>query len=193
MMGDALKLHSTLGHRFPWLHFPLRPGFRQPNETLQICKLQIIYLQSYDLLLSYPSRLWYFHKTSPISKSATPPAPLNKNKAGVSIVVHKKLLRSTIMISQQRSFSSYCLYIIQVSHAHMVLPENAPKGRVFIGQSCIHAKFVKYNSPRRPWASVIVRVIIYNLLNLNNCISKSSKKVFLKISYISYTNTRKHQ
>ena len=129
MMGDALKLHSLLGHWFPWLHFPLRPGFRQPNETLQICKLQIIYLQRYDLLLSYPSRLWYFHKTSPISKSAPPPAPLNKNKAGVSIVVHKKLLRSTIMISQQRSFSSYCLYIIQVSHAHMVLPENAPKGQ----------------------------------------------------------------
>ncbi len=166
-------------------------------------------MQRYDLLLSYPSRLWYFHKTSPISKSEPPPAPLNKNKAGVSIVVHKKLLRSTIMISQQRSFSSYCLYIIQVSHAHMVLPENAPKGRAFIGQSCVHAKFVKYNSPRRPWASVtvrvkinsphrpwasvIVRVIIYNLLNLNNCISKSSKKVFLKISYISYTNTRKHQ
>ena len=62
-------MHSLLGHWFPWLHLPSRRSLRQPNQTLLICKLQIIYLQRYDFLLSSPCMVRYFHQTSPTSNS----------------------------------------------------------------------------------------------------------------------------
>ena len=171
MMGDALKLHSLLGHWFPWLHFPLRPGFRQPNETLQICKLQIIYLQRYDFLLSSPCMVRYFHQTSPTSNSENH----QHHSTGTAHHRHNIVHRWVPYIRFIR-FWSWCWFI-----ALWWMPPPTATASM---------------ARKRHFAS-ITRGLFLSFQQVqdfpSDSISTSLKKKFLKISYISYTAPRNLQ
>ena len=176
-------MHSLLGHWFPWLHLPSRRSLRQPNQTLQICKLQIIYLQRYDFLLSSPCMVRYFHQTSPTSNSE------NHQHHSTGTAHHRhNIVHRWVPYMRFVRFWSWCWFI-----ALWWMPP--PTGWCCCCLKISERALGIFRQLQHQW---LARDILHPSQGVCFCLSNRFrispvtlsphlKKSFLKISYISYT------